>query len=128
MYRYCWIVSAAEETALTATFSGFTKICLDRSKIFWGIVAEKNRDCLFLGSLAMIFLISWMNPISSILSASSKTKYFTALIEINPWFIKSKRRPGVATKISMPLLKALVWPCCEPPQKITVVFNLVYFE
>ena len=35
----------------------------------------------------------------------------TALIEINPWFIRSNRRPGVATKISIPLLIALVWPC-----------------
>ena len=38
------------------------------------IVAEKNRDCLLRGNNSNIFFISWINPISNIRSASSRTK------------------------------------------------------
>ena len=84
LYKNCCIVSAVEETGLTAIFWGFLKICRDNSTMFFGIVAEKKRDCLCLGSFAIIFLISWIKPISNIRSASSSTKYSISLSEINP--------------------------------------------
>jgi len=52
------MVSAVEDTGLTTTFSGLSNICRDKSKMFLGIVAEKNKDCLLCGNIAKIFLMS----------------------------------------------------------------------
>ena len=38
-------------------------------------LAEKNKVCFSFGSFGNIRLISWINPMSSIRSASSNTKY-----------------------------------------------------
>jgi len=43
--------------------------------------------------------ISGLNPISNILSASSKTKYLTDLKVTIPFSTKSIRRPGVAVNM-----------------------------
>ena len=48
-----------------------------------------------------------MKPISSILSASSRTNISTSFNEINPWFIRSSNLPGVATSISTPFRKSI---------------------
>ena len=42
-----------------------------------GAVAENRRVCLFAGSFAVILRISLINPMSSIRSASSRTRYST---------------------------------------------------
>ena len=46
-----------------------------RWEISGGIVAEKNSECFFCGSFVNNFRTSWIKPMSSILSASSSTKY-----------------------------------------------------
>ena len=50
----------------------------------FGIVAEKNKVCLFTGKILTTFSTSLMKPISSILSASSRTKYFILFNEQKP--------------------------------------------
>ena len=74
MYIFCATVSAVDETGVTFTETGFESREDARSVIVGGIVAEKNVECRLEGSFAIIFLISWINHISSILSASSRTK------------------------------------------------------
>ena len=49
-----------------------------------GIVAEKNKDCLFTGKILTTFSTSLIKPISSILSASSRTKYSILFNEQKP--------------------------------------------
>jgi len=56
-------------------------------------------------------------------SASSKTKYSTLLRSIYFWLIKSNNLPGVATKISTPLLSLSVWGFCLTPPYITTVLS-----
>jgi len=73
-----------------------------RWRISGGIVAEKNRVCLRMGTLATILRISFMKPMSSIRSASSSTRISTLCSRISRWFIMSKSLPGVATNMSTP--------------------------
>ena len=101
------MISTVEETGVTVTFWGCTKIVLANCTISGGIVAEKNKDCLFFGSTASNFLTSCTNPISNIRSASSNTKISTSRILICPWFIKSNNLPGVAITTSTPLRNAV---------------------
>src|SRR5690606_40589197 len=68
------MVSAVEETGVTSTFEGLNKMASASFMISGGMVAEKNRDWRFLGNAANNFLTSWINPMSNIRSASSKTK------------------------------------------------------
>ena len=46
--------------------------------ILFGIVAENIKTCLLTGKNFIILLICTSKPISSILSVSSKTKYFAS--------------------------------------------------
>ena len=105
------MISTVEETGVTVTELGLFKIALERVTISGGMVAEKKRDCLFLGKTAKSFLMSCTKPISNIRSASSKTKYSTSLMLRCPWFIKSSKRPGVAITTSTPFLNAVT---CGP--------------
>ena len=74
-----------------------------------GIVAEKRRVCLVSGVADMIKLMSSINPIFNISSASSKT-----MVEMDdnftvPRFMWSINRPGVATIICGDLRKRRNW-------------------
>ena len=71
----CCTVSAVVEAGVTSTFDGLTRIVPASFWISGGIVAEKNNECFFAGSLVSNFRTSWIKPMSSILSASSSTKY-----------------------------------------------------
>ena len=68
------MVSAVAETGATSTFTGLVSIEFANLLISSGKVAEKKSVCLFGGNNLMIFFTSCTKPISSILSASSKTK------------------------------------------------------
>ena len=52
------MVSAVDETGVTAIFLGLLRIFREREMIFSGMVAEKNKDCLFLGNNSKSFRIS----------------------------------------------------------------------
>ena len=63
-----------DRTYINSVENGKRNISIVNIEISFDIVAEKNNDCFCLGNLATILCISLTNPISSILSASSKTK------------------------------------------------------
>ena len=67
-----------------------------------GIVAEKSNVWRCPGSNGSKRRMSWMNPMSSIRSASSSTKISTWLRSNRRWPTRSSRRPGVAIRISAP--------------------------
>ena len=58
------------------------------------MVAEKNRVCRSVGSLATILRMSWMKPMSSMRSASSRTRTSTSLRRSALLRTRSSRRPG----------------------------------
>ena len=107
-YNDCLMISAVEETGVTSTRIGSRSIVPANFRISGAIVAEKNKFCRFSGKARISLLTSWMNPISSMRSASSRTKISTSRIEINPCVIKSNNLPGVATNISTPFFKTPV--------------------
>ena len=79
---------------------------------FWisgAMVAEKNSVWRRGGSLAQIFSISGMKPMSSMRSASSMTRISTPLIRMRPRSNWSSRRPGVAISTSTPRSSFLFW-------------------
>lgn len=61
--------------------------------------------------------LTWgSKPISSILSASSRTKYWTSANLRTPMLAKSLHLPGVATTMSTPFWSILIWgPFGAPP-------------
>jgi len=73
----CLTLSAVEETGVTSILIGLFNIESANPEISFGIVAEKKRVCLFVGSFISTFLTSFINHISSILSASSNVKIST---------------------------------------------------
>lgn len=115
-----------EETGVTVTFDGLWRILWESLTISGGIVAEKKSDCLFTGRTLRSFFTSWIKPISSIRSASSKTKISISWREIYFWFMRSRRRPGVAMIISTPFLRASTWRHCPTHPKITVCLSERY--
>jgi hypothetical protein len=79
----CLTVSAVDETGVTSIFIGLINIESANHDISFGIVAEKKSVCLLIGSFVTTFLTSFINHISSILSASSNVKISTFLKSIN---------------------------------------------
>ena len=71
------MISKVASTGVTATRTGSFKIAFASSAISLGIVAENSMVCLLEGISLTILLTSWMNPMSSIRSASSSTKNLT---------------------------------------------------
>ena len=103
-YTICFIL-------LTVVFGDWALISIKSSPRDWASflisgekVAEKSKFCLIGGVIAIIFLISWIKPISSIWSASSSTSILTRSNFTAFWLTKSSNLPGVATKISTPFL------------------------
>ena len=88
-------------------FGGFLSNLFDSSIISVEKVAEKRTVCRVLGKLFIIRLISGKKPISSILSASSRTRYckFEKFTFFRP---RWSNLPGVATTISTPFFSLFV--------------------
>ena len=70
------------------------------------MVAEKNRFWRLAGSMPMSLRMAWMKPRSSIWSTSSRTKISTLARLTARRSIRSTSRPGVATRMSTPLLQS----------------------
>ena len=75
------------------------------SIISCGKVAENRRVCSLFVILSMTHMISGKNPISSILSASSKTKKVGFSRLMKPLSVMSMTLPGVPTMMSTPACK-----------------------
>ncbi len=128
VYRVWSMVSTVEEAGVTVICTGSVKNCPARSITLSVVVAEKNSVWRFLGIWLLIFLISWINHISIIRSASSRMSTSTLVRLMCFWSMRSRSLPGVATNISTPLRSALTWlPCLTPPY-ITVFLRLVLRE
>ena len=86
-----------------------------------GMVALKNRFWRFCGRSATTLRISWMNPMSSMRSASSSTKNSRAFSDTAFWPIKSSNLPGVATSTSTPRTRFLFCEASFTPPKMHAV-------
>ena len=126
-YNSCFTVSTVEDTGETITFTGSLRIVCASSIICAGIVAEKKSDCLLFGNVLNIFLISLINPISNIRSASSSTNILIWAKLTCLWLIKSSNLPGVAITISTPLRNIFTCGDCHTHPKITVFVTHVCF-
>mmetsp|Transcript_27753 Transcript_27753/g.60684 ORF Transcript_27753/g.60684 Transcript_27753/m.60684 type:complete len:223 (+) Transcript_27753:539-1207(+) len=82
-----------------------------------GQVAVKSKVCLVAGVSARILAISGSKPMSSILSASSRTRKETPPRDTAPISIRSWSRPGVATRRSAPFLAAFTCGGLGAPPK-----------
>ncbi len=102
----CSIRSTVISSGLTSTVTAFLRNEFARLAIVVGMVALKSRFCRFLGRSLSTFSISRIKPMSSIRSASSRTKNSTCVMSIWPCPIKSNNRPGVAIRTSSPFCKA----------------------
>mmetsp|Transcript_65924 Transcript_65924/g.129703 ORF Transcript_65924/g.129703 Transcript_65924/m.129703 type:complete len:246 (-) Transcript_65924:132-869(-) len=91
------------------TLKGWYKISAAKFRTSRGQVAVKNNVCRCLGNLAMILRICGSKPMSSIRSASSKTKVLTASRATCPPSRKSFKRPGQATMRCTPSLYLNIW-------------------
>ena len=119
------MASTVVAAGVISIFSGFFRIFAASLAMSGGIVAEKNSVCFFSGVRAIIFLTSWINPISSMRSASSSTRILIFSIFTIFWSIRSKSLPGVATRISTPRFKFSSCGFWETPPYTTQVFRLV---
>ena len=115
----CSIRSTVISLGLTSTMTALFRNEPASLAIDFGIVALNSRFCRLFGRSLRTFSMSRMNPISSILSASSRTKNSTLVMSTKPWPMRSRSRPGVATRISRPFCNARTWGFCLTPPKIT---------
>ena len=79
------------------------------------MVAENRRVCLFSGIALRMYSMSSMNPMSSILSASSRTITDTSERFRTFLLIMSLTRPGVPATMSHPCWSFLIWPSMLAP-------------
>ena len=111
---------------VTWMLCGFLSKLLASSRISSEKVAENNKLCLSLGTMARTFFTSWMKPMSSMRSASSSTNISRLDKSRKPWPARSSKRPGVATRMSTPRLMRSICGFMPTPPKITVEFNSRY--
>ena len=79
------------------------------------IVAEKSSVLRFSGRLSNISLMLSEKPMLSISSASSSTTLPTPPSLATPRFLRSMRRPGVATMTWAPWRRARTWFSIDVP-------------
>ena len=102
-FRCIWIIAGSRSSSLVS------------SRIGGGIVALKNSVCRFAGRCRRMRRTSGRKPMSSMRSASSRTRYsrFASFAYgERKW---SSRRPGVATMTSTPLRNACSCGPIETP-------------
>ena len=105
-YRLCWMRSTVLDTGSTLTKAGSCRMPAASCSISLGMVALNIRFWRCLGSLAITFFTSWTKPISSIRSASSRTKISMLERSSSPCPTRSFKRPGQAMRMSTPFFRA----------------------
>ena len=113
------MTSTGVDTGAAAARTGSWRRVSTRSMISGGRVAEKNMVCFFWGRSLITRRTSWMKPMSSIRSASSRTKISTPDRSSRPWPDRSSSRPGVAVRMSTPRFSCSTWGVWPTPPKIT---------
>ena len=83
-------------------------------------VAEKSSVCRVAGVRLTILRMSGKKPMSSMRSASSSTSTSTSPKRASPWLMRSTRRPGVATRMSVPRRSAAFWGSMPTPPTTVV--------
>ncbi len=88
------------------------------------MVAENSSVWRGVPSRRSIFRKAWMKPMSSIWSASSSTRYCAVFSITARRSVRSSRRPGVATRMSVPRARCLIWELidCPPTTEETQIF------
>jgi hypothetical protein len=126
-----WVIDlfAASSSVLPMlTCTGFTSKSPAILRTSFGHVAVYMRVCLREGISFTILRICGSNPMSSIRSASSSTKYVTCL---KLTFLTSKKsfsRPGVAITMSAPLSMSLNWGAFGAPPYTHCTKSMEGFE
>ena len=122
-YTFCATLSLVALLRATSTKTGLVKKSSAKRFISFENVAENIKFWRCLGNNARMRFKSGIKPISSILSASSNTKICTwprLSIFCSTW---SSKRPGVATKISIPVFKCGVCVRISTPPNTTRLFK-----
>ena len=78
------MASTVDAGGVTSMRTGSLRICFESAAISCGMVAEKRSVCRFEGRRAMTLRTSWIKPMSSIRSASSRTNVSVRLKSIKP--------------------------------------------
>lgn len=114
-----WVIALLATSSSTlpmVTWTGWTRSSSAILRTSLGQVAVYIRVCRPEGMSLTIFRICGSNPISSMRSASSRTRYETCFRLIFRISRMSFNLPGVATTTSTPLSKSLNWgPLGAPP-------------
>mmetsp|Transcript_66725 Transcript_66725/g.201420 ORF Transcript_66725/g.201420 Transcript_66725/m.201420 type:complete len:292 (+) Transcript_66725:841-1716(+) len=108
--------SASTSPTRTSTASRMNSAASRRTEA--GHVAVNITVCRSCGSSLITFRICGSNPMSSIRSASSRTRKFTPSMLITPRSRKSSRRPGVQMAISQPSAMDCNWGIASAPPYI----------
>mmetsp|Transcript_17064 Transcript_17064/g.40120 ORF Transcript_17064/g.40120 Transcript_17064/m.40120 type:complete len:232 (-) Transcript_17064:790-1485(-) len=120
-YSTSWMTSRLAAPARpTLMTMGSTNAVLAKSWIFLGMVALKSNVWRCPRKWSRVLRISSSKPRSTILSASSITRYWHCAMESRFLVSRSLSRPGVATTMCAPLLSAVAWvPVLRPPMVST---------
>ncbi len=119
----CSMRSTVVFGGVTSMRSGLCRSLLARSTMSFEKVAENSRFWRLGGSLARTFFTSWMKPMSSMRSASSRTRISTWDRSTLFCPARSSRRPGQATSTSTPLARAWICGFMPTPPKMQVLFS-----
>src|SRR5216683_6727911 len=123
----CCTNSAAVLSRATCTSTGSCRNESASVRMSSDRVAENSRFWRCLGRSAMMRRTSGMNPISSMRSASSRTKASTCCRFTAFCWTWSSSRPGVATRNSTPWRRAAVCGFISIPPNTTVLRRPTYF-
>ncbi len=100
--------------------------CLAMILISFENVAENRSVWRLVGMYFITFLMSLMNPMSSMRSASSRTRISILLRSQAFCWQRSSRRPGVATSMSIPALSLLICGLIPTPPKTTRLLKSIW--
>ena len=124
-YTACVMPTAGCERRSRLIEAGFLSISRASAPMGPGMVALKNSVCLRGGRCLRMRLMSGRNPMSSIRSASSSTRYSRCASLAYGWRKWSSSRPGVATMTSTPVRNACsCGPMPMPPNTAAAVMGV----
>ncbi len=120
---------AGRPRLLTSTSFGCFIVDLANCSMFADIVAENKSVWRFVGSIASTRRIAGRNPMSSMRSASSRTRTSTLDKLTAPRSVRSSSRPGVAINTAAPRRRLEICVLMfAPPITVTLRLALVRFN
>ena len=115
----CSTVGAARFSGVACSCTGCCNSPVASLLISVEKVAENSRFCRLGGIKARILWISRMKPISSMRSASSSTRISTRSSRRARCCCRSISLPGVATRMSVPRCRRIIWGLIFTPPNTT---------